>query len=570
MTYPNPSTALASVVIDELVRGGLELVVAAPGSRSTALVLAAAARSDLQLVMSLDERSAAFQALGWCKASGSLAAVISTSGTAVANLLPAVVEADAAGAPLVLLTADRPAELRGVGANQTIEQSGLFGNFARLLIEIGPAEYRTEAPRWWRSMTAQAVSAARGWQGRPGPVHMDLAFREPTVAVPEDGRSSAEPYPFEQAGRPDRRLWTETTRGTRAAAGDVSLLVETLAHAERGVIVAGGGSPEPEALVPLSTRLGWPLIATAESGARRADGVISTGHHLLAAHSLEPDLLLRFGTPGPSRRVIDLASRPVTQVVVSGSWTDPGRFADVILDVDGAALAHQLAEQVSDHAPGEWLSWWQTADRAMRVALDHELGKEITEPAVAATVGAVPADVLVVASSMPIRDVESFVFAPPPLVANRGASGIDGLVSTALGVARSAARTLVLAGDLSVLHDANGFMTESRPDCVFVVIDNGGGGIFSFLPQAEHVGEPFERLFSTPHGRDLGVLAEFHGLGFTRVESTDEIIPAVERGWDLGGCHLVVASTDRSDNVSEHRRLDAVAREVLGALPPPP
>ncbi len=569
MTYPNPSTALASVVIDELIRGGLELVVAAPGSRSTALVLAAANRSDLQMVMAVDERSAAFQALGWCKASGSLAAVVSTSGTAVANLLPAVVEADAAGSPLVLLTADRPPELRRVGANQTIEQPGIFGNFTRAVIEIGPAESRAEAPRWWRSMTSQGLSAALGWGGRPGPVHMDLAFREPTVAVPDDGRSSAEPYPFDQPGRPNRRRWTEARRARQPAPDDVHHLASTLDHAQRGLIVAGGGAPDADLLTALAFRLGWPVIATAESGVRGAAGVVSTAHHLLAAGP-EPDFVLRFGTPGPSRRIIDLVSRPITQAVVSGSWSDPGRTADLILDVDGDGMARALAEAIDGNEGGEWLEWWNTADREMRRTLTTELGTEITEPAVAAEAASADADVLVVASSMPIRDVESFAFAPPPLVANRGVSGIDGFVSTALGVARSGPRTLALAGDLSMLHDSNGFMCETRPDCVFVVLDNGGGGIFSFLPQAEHVGEPFDRLFTTPHGRDLAVLAEFHDLGFSRAQDTGQLSEAVDRGWEAGGCHLVVAATDRIDNVSEHRRLDGVARQVLGSLSSPP
>lgn len=570
MSYPNPSTALASIVIDELVRGGLELVVAAPGSRSTALVLAAAARSDLQLVMAVDERSAAFQALGWCKASGSLAGVVSTSGTAVANLLPAVVEADASGSALILLTADRPPELRGVGANQTIDQPGIFGGFVRSVVEIGPAENRSQAPSWWRSMTSQAVSAARGWSGRPGPVHMDLAFREPTVAVPDDGRSAVEPYQFDQPGRPDRRPWTEARRERQPSGEALGRLAAAVDHAERGLIVAGGGAPNALALIGLGSRLGWPVIATAESGARRTSGVISTAHHLLAAHALEPDFILRFGTPGPSRRMIDLVSQPITQVAVSRTWSDPGRIADLILDVDGETLARQLSESVTGRDRGEWARWWESADREMRVALQDALGHEITEPAVANAVGSVDADVLVVASSMPIRDVESFAFAPPPVVANRGVSGIDGFVSTALGVARSGAKTLALAGDLSVLHDANGFMCEKLPDCVFVVIDNGGGGIFSFLPQAEHVGEPFDRLFTVPHGRDLAILASFHDLGFVGASGPEGMIEAVGQGWESGGCHLVVAETDRIDNVSEHRRLDGVAREVLSSMPAPP
>jgi 2-succinyl-5-enolpyruvyl-6-hydroxy-3-cyclohexene-1-carboxylate synthase len=571
MSYPNPSTALARVVIDELVRGGVGLVVAAPGSRSTALALAAADHPQLELVVVLDERSAAFHALGRSKATRRPAGVLTTSGTAVANLLPAVVEADLSGTPLVVISSDRPAELRGVGANQTIEQVGIFGSSLRFAADLGPGEVHPEAPRWWRSTVAQGLARARGFGTRPGPIQLNLAFREPTVPVSDDGRSRAEPFPYDEPGRVDRP-WTATLRSRSPASETVAALADWIVGVGRGVVVAGAGSDADRAIADLGEVLGWPVLATAESGLRGTTA-LSTGHHL-AGH-VGPDVVLRFGSPGPSRNLVDLVSGPARQIVVAPTWSDPARVADLIVDASPGALAAALAEEVGeghrqDRSDTEgWLQWWKTADAAVRSALEPELEEALNEPAIAAATGRLPADRLVVASSMPIRDVESYAFEVPPVVANRGASGIDGLVSTALGVAGSGSRTVALSGDLSLLHDSNGFIARPRPACVFVVVDNGGGGIFSFLPQARHAGDEFERLFGTPPARSLELLAEFHRLAHHRVDDVASVEATVTRAWDSGESALVVVESDRDTNVAEHQRLARVVDEVLASVPPP-
>lgn len=567
MTHPNPSTAFASVVVDELVRSGTTLIVAAPGSRSTALVLAAADHPAVDLVVALDERSAAFHALGWAKRTGRPAAVITTSGTAVANLTPAVVEADMAATPLVVLSADRPHELRGVGANQAIDQVGMFGRFVRLMLDLGPPEPRVEAPRFWRSSVSRAVAATRGFGGRPGPVHLNLAFREPTVPVSDDGRSREDPFPHDTSGRAGGEEWTAVAVGNRLAPEQVEEAMALIAGSRRGLILAGTGTDGERSVADLGEHLGWPVLATAESGLRGGDGVIGTGHHLVGR--VDPDLIVRFGPPGPSRRMADLVSGAVTQVVVAPTWSDPDRTAGLMIDADPAALARALIESVPARPRGQWHKWWEEADRAVQVVLAPELAGAITEPAMAAATCRAGADVLTVASSMPIRDVEAYAFAAPGIVANRGASGIDGFVSTALGGSHGALRPLALTGDLSLLHDSNGFMVEPRPSCVFVVADNGGGGIFSFLPQAEHVGDRFEQLFGTPSGRDLGHLATLHDLGLRRVASVPALMEAVASAWETGGCHLVVGETDRHENVVEHTRLNRLAAEALAAIPQP-
>lgn len=564
MSYPNPSTALATVILDELERGGVGLAAAGPGSRSTALVLAAQ-RSDMDLVMAVDERSAAFHALGWAKASGRPAAVLTTSGTAAANLLPAAVEADRAGVPLILLTSDRPPEVRRAGANQTIEQPGMFGGFVRTAFDLGPAEVHATAPRWWRSAISQVLSEALGFGGRPGPVHVNVAFREPTVPVSDDGRTRAEPYPHTLDGRAGRQPWTEGAGVRHPHPAIIARLGEELASVEKGLMVAGAGAPP--AVVALAQHLGWPLVATAESGLRRLPGALGTGHHLVGR--ARPDLLVRFGPPGPSRRVIDLVASDLPQVVVGDQWSDPGRSSFLIVGADPSAVAEQVIEVTEATTPGEWQSWWIEADRTVTEAVMPHLEGEATEPAVAATVARMDTDQIVVASSMPIRDVEAFGFAAPRVVANRGASGIDGFVSTSLGAGRLADRPLALTGDLSLLHDSNGFLCDPRPPCVFVVIDNRGGGIFSFLPQAEHAAEHFERLFATPHGRDLARFADYQGLAHTPVTSTAELKEAIEVGWRRQGTELVVVETDRSDNVSEHQRLDRLVADALDRIPPP-
>lgn len=567
MSYPNSSTALARIVVDELTRGGMRLMVAAPGSRSTALALAAADHPDLELVVALDERSAAFHALGRAKANREPAAVLTTSGTAVANLMPAVVEADLSEAALIALTSDRPPELLGVGANQAIDQSRIFGGFVRSSIDLGPAEDHPSAPRWWRSIVSRTLAGALGFGHRPGPVHLNVAFREPTVPVSDDGRSREAPYPHDEPGRSDGGPWTRAVPSRSPDPAAIDEIVEAVTAAEKGIIVAGGGIGDAQSVVRLGEKLAWPVLATGESGLRGVEGALATGHHLVGRH--RPDLVIRFGSPGPSRRMVDLVSGSAPQIVVASSWSDPGRTAQMIVAADAGAVASAVIEAVASRTGGDWSRWWREADRAVTSVLQPELVASMTEPSVAAGVGRMGAGVLTVASSMPIRDVESYAFSPPPIVANRGASGIDGFVSTALGAATGKDRPLALGGDLSLIHDGNGFICDPRPPCVFVVVDNGGGGIFSFLPQAEHAGEQFERLFAAPHGRDLAHLAAFHEVQLRRVGSLSELEEEVAAGWEREDCSLIVVTTDRADNVAEHLRLAQVVDAALADVPPP-
>lgn len=549
MSVPNPSTALARVVVDELVRHGVSRVFLSPGSRSAALAFAAAGHPAVELAVVVDERSAAFHALGAARATGVPAAVVTTSGTAVANVFPAVVEADTGRVPLIVLTADRPPELRHAGANQTIDQLRIFGAATRWFVEVGVPEDRQGAASYWRSTVSRAVAEAVGRGGPPGPVHLNLAFREPTVPAADDGRDAAAPFTADLGGRDDGGPWTAFSRPPVPAPTREDL-------GGKVVVWAGSGCS------PAVAAERWVVVAEPASGAR-APGAVRTGHHLLGhpgfVEAYGPETVVTVGRPGLSRRAALALGRADRHIAVApDGWPDPTR----------AAIEMRAALPLPVGIDEDWAAAWREADSLVGEALDGALDAldTPTEPRTARdTARAVPADgVLVAASSMPIRDLDSFMpAAGTTVIANRGASGIDGFVSTALGVAAARPGPVVaLAGDLSLLHDANGFLVDRRPDCVFVVVNNDGGGIFSLLPPAAFPGQ-FERLFLTPHGRSLERLAAFHDLSYRRISRAGELGDAVAAGVAEGGIWLVEVPSDHEENVAVHGRLDAVARAAV-------
>lgn len=556
MTHPNPSTALAVTLIDELIRNGIRRFVIAPGSRSASLASAVAGRSDADLTVAIDERSAGFHALGMGKA-GAPAAVIVTSGTAGANLLPAVVEAEMSRTPLIVLTADRPPEQREVGANQTIDQVGLFGGHVRWFFEMGVAEDRSGSNGLWRSTVCRAVEEAAG--ERPGPIHINLAFREPLVPLSDDGRVTSPVFESLTDGRADGSAWTRRI----SASTPSSPVPSELAAIERGVVVVGAGGIDPGVADRLAAMLGWPLIAEPTAGWRPAQS-ISTAH-LLASHPEfssrhRPGVALVLGRPGLSRPLARLLEGVPTMVSDGNAWSDPGRSAGWRL----VGIPYVDAEALPAR-DGGWRRAWFDAERTARTALDAALDRlaGVSEMRVARDTARAAGSTLVVASSMPVRDLD-IVMEPGDtrIVSNRGASGIDGFVSTVLGVAAVQASAVALAGDLSMLHDQNGLLIDRRPDAVFVVVDNNGGGIFSFLPQASLPGT-FERLFGTPHGRSFERYAAFHGAGYQRVEAADGLVPAIETAHRAGGVQLVVVETDRAHNVEHHRQVTGAVHAAL-------
>ncbi len=575
------AATFCATLVDEWVRSGVTDAVVSPGSRSTPLAVALAADGRLRLQVHHDERSAAFLALGLGLASGRPAIVVTTSGTAAVELHPAVVEADHARVPLVACTADRPPELRDVGAPQTIDQQHLFGRSVRWFHDPGVPD--AAAASSWRSIASRAVLASTG--SPPGPVQLNLPFREPLLGA------AGELPP----GRSQGGAWHGRAPARRApAAVDVDALAAGIAG-RRGVLVAGGGIDRPEDVHRLAALLGWPVLADPRSGCRlplaatisHADAVLRVPS---VARRLAPEVVVRLGAP-PSSKVLGrwLASLEAWQVGVDadGFWFDPDRDLQCLLAADPSSWCAAVVDQLGSadataRPPDGWLQDWAHVDAEAASALREVLARhpEPTEPAVARDVVAALPDGarLVVSSSMPVRDVEWYAAPRRGLrvYANRGANGIDGVVSTALGVAlaeeveppspaggRGRRPTAVLVGDVAFLHDTNALVGAARrgADLTVVVVDNDGGGIFSFLPQAGALDdEVFERLFGTPHGADLIGLARAHGLPARELTGQAEVGPAVAEAAQRGGVSVLRVRTDRRANVAVHAELhEAVA-----------
>jgi 2-succinyl-5-enolpyruvyl-6-hydroxy-3-cyclohexene-1-carboxylate synthase len=571
---PDAATAFARSLVDEWVRAGVTEACVAPGSRSTPLALALASDGRLRVHVHLDERSASFFALGAAKASGRPVVVLCTSGTAAANFHPAVLEAHHARVPLLVCTADRPPELRDTGAGQTIDQTRLYGDAVRWFVDPGAPD--AAAAGSWRSLASRAVAEAVGPPA--GPVHLNLPFREPLV--PTGGPMVDAP------GRADGAPWTRVVRSSKAPdVATVAHVADVIAGAPRGVLVAGwGAGVTPATVARVAAAAGWPVLADPLSGVRAGPHVISTYDAMLrdegVAAALRPDLVLRVGAPLTSKVAGGWLGHDIHQIVVDadGAWLDPARAVNEIVAADGelllAAVADALEGDTSVASPpraGDWVNTWLDYEQRARHAIDKIIDGwwQPFEGRIARDVVAVLPDgaTLVVASSMPVRDVEWFAGPREGLrvLANRGVNGIDGFDSTVLGVAAvSTGPVVALLGDLCFLHDANGLLgaADRGVSATFVVVDNGGGGIFSFLPQADDP-EHFETLFGTPQNVDLAALAGVHGLACSEVERSADVAPAVLAAVAAGGVRVVLVRTDRADNVARHREVwSAVARAV--------
>jgi 2-succinyl-5-enolpyruvyl-6-hydroxy-3-cyclohexene-1-carboxylate synthase len=598
-TPPDPGSGavqatFAATLVDEWVRAGVTDAVVCPGSRSTPLALALADRSELRLHVRLDERGAGFFAVGLAIDSGRPAIVCTTSGTAAAELHPAVVEAHHARVPMLVCTADRPPELHGVGAPQTIDQRRLYGPAVRWSTEPGPA--RTEDEGTWRPLAARSYAEAVGSPLGPGPVHLNLAFREPLVAGPG-------PLP---PGRPGGRPWLAPpgTAGP-AVGGDGAGVIPAMAG-RRGIVIAGARCGPPAAVAALADRLGWPLLADPRSGCRvvgpavvgaavvgAADAVLRVPE---ARRALIPEVVVAVGEPWASRVVAGFLAESsdggaeVVAVDPWWRWIDPDRIVSrVVRAHPGAWLLAAVAwieREAAAPVDGTWADTWRACERAAQEAIDQVLadrpasdGGALTEPALARRIlGSVPDGTrVVVASSMPVRDLEWF--APPldravPVFANRGANGIDGVVATAQGMSCDGGGPVVgLLGDLAFLHDVSSLvrLAGAAPSdgCTLVVVDNGGGGIFQFLPQAGAVETGrFETLFGTPAVADVVAVARGFGieaLDVTTASELDDALSSVVGRRELAVVRVRVP--DRVENVDIHTRInDAVAEAVRSVL----
>jgi 2-succinyl-5-enolpyruvyl-6-hydroxy-3-cyclohexene-1-carboxylate synthase len=561
MTELDANTAFAVAYVDEWARAGLTDAVVAPGSRSAPLALAFERDPRVRVHVVLDERSAAFRALGFGLATGRPAAVLCTSGTAAANFHPAVIEAAHARVPLLVCTADRPPELHDAGAGQTIDQTHLYGRTVRWFHEPGPPADAPGAGVAWRAAASRAFAATVG--PTAGPVHCNFAFREPLLPT-------GAPL-VDAPGRADGRPWTRSTTAPRApSAADVTRLAARVRACPRGVLVAGwGAGVMPGTVGRFAAAAGWPILADPISEVRTGPHAISAYEALLRvpafADGHRPDLVLRVGAALTSKIATAWFDPSVPQVLVDphDDWLDPQHAASERAAVDAEALLAALADELAAPGASSWLDDWQRAERSARIAIDRTLDASPApcDGLVARDLAAALPDgaSLVVASSLPVRALE-WCMAPRAglrVFANRGANGIDGFVSTVIGIAQTngSAPTVGLCGDLCFLHDSNGLLGATAP-ATFVVVDNDGGGIFSYLPPAEL--PEFERLFVTPHGLDLVEVARAHGAAAERVDDVHKLLEAVQTPAD--GPRVLVIPVDRAASVARHRALwDAVA-----------
>ena len=602
MSDPAVTTAWARAFMDELARMGLEHVCVAPGSRSTPLVMACARDGRFTTWVHLDERSAGFFALGLGKATGRPAAVITTSGTATANLFPAVIEASQGDVPLLVLTADRPRRLRGSDANQTIDQEGMYGSFPRDSFDAGdPASERF---REVRVLACRAV--ARTLSPDAGPVHVNLPFDKPLDPAEMDADRAASIGTADSDGldgRADGSPMESPSRAeARVGAGDVPGLVDFVRGGERGLIVAGpvadSGAVGPE-LHRLCAATGFALLADPLSGARF--GPCDGPPRLAAADlflrdpairdRLRPDRVLRVGGLPASAGILTFLEEcgDLPQVVIGAGRSRRNSLSAGSRYVQGdvAWLLAQITAGVSETlSPASWGEAWERFDRTAREAVQACPGDRSEGDVLSALVDALPENTtLFVSNSMPVRDLDAYGGAGPKsilVLGNRGASGIDGIVSTVAGVTagtapRSVGATgpagpttptappvVAVLGDLAFYHDMNGLLAvaQNRLNVLFVVINNDGGGIFHMLPIREHEPE-FTRYFATPHGLDFGGAAELYGIPYSRLEAATARASALGQILLERGPRILEIRTDRSVNQRRHQEVIAAVAEAV-------
>lgn len=589
MKFTNRNHAFASVFVDELARAGVRHASISPGSRSTPLTLALAAHPGITTWVHPDERCGAFFALGLARALGEPVAVVCTSGTAVANYLPAVVEASATRIPLLFLTADHPFETRGCGEPQVIDQTHIFGRYPKWFVDLGAPEVTVDLLRTVRTLAGRATAIARA--APAGPVHLNFPFRKPLTAVevPADFPPGVDADALAWSGRDDGPYVEVIAGQSTAAAAALDALAATIRASRRGVIVCG---PQDDAeagcaAVELGRAAGFPVIADGLSQARFVPGdhPIVDRHDLFLRYEstldrLAPDLVIRTGTIPTSGPLVSYLRRhgAARQIVIDDTlgWRDPLHVCSQVVWASPGPLCAALAAALpSPVASPEWTAQWKDFGRRTSEAVAEVFAErdEMFEGRLFAEVADLVPDgaLIYLGNSMPVRDFEAFFPSGKKALrvyGNRGAAGIDGVVSSALGAAAAgnASRTFLFIGDLSFYHDLNGLLAAKLHQlrATLVVLNNDGGGIFSFLPESKSA--LFERYFGTPHGIDFAAAAKAYGLDHVRASDWSSFRGAIEGSLSSPGTVIVeVPTLGRADNVAAHARVwDAVARATGG------
>jgi len=588
----NPTYAYVGAFVDELQRAGVGNVVICPGSRSTPLAIAFAAQPGIRIWMQVDERSAAYFGLGMAKQLRQPVALLCTSGTAAANFMPAVVEAKLTHVPLLVVTADRPHELRDTGAPQSIDQNRLYGTYVKWFVEVALPEATDTALRYIRTIAVRAAATAQAIPA--GPVHLNFPFREPLTPEPIPGQSLppvAQRDPVAWQGRPDNAPYTEVHEAPLSAPAAATM--EYLAARARGVrhgLIIVGPNDDPTLIEPierLARCLGYPILADPLSqlrcGGHDRGMVLSCYDAFLRVdsyiESARPELILRFGAMPTSKSLLLYLKRysscPLVIIDGHGGWEEPTQLASEIIHANPTLFCQSLLTVLDQHnkrgeiqlsAPQEWLTTWQDADKVTQQTLQHTIHdfNELFEGRVFTELARLLPDgtTLYTGNSMPVRDLDTFFWCSEHrirLMGNRGANGIDGVVSSALGASAAAGQhepTVLVLGDLSFFHDLNGLLAARlhQLQLTIVLINNDGGGIFSFLPQAAYP-EHFEQLFGTPTELDFRLAVQMYGGQFQKIDTWAQFHEAVSRGLNTSGIYVIEVSTERANNVIMHRQL---------------
>jgi 2-succinyl-5-enolpyruvyl-6-hydroxy-3-cyclohexene-1-carboxylate synthase len=587
MTAPNRNTLWARTLVDELARAGVTAVCIAPGSRSTPLTSAFDRHEDVRTFSHLDERAAAYFALGRAKRTGEVTPLVCTSGTAAVNFHPAVVEASQARVPMLLLTADRPPELRDSGANQTIDQEKLYGDSVRWYRDLPEPEPTNRKLRRLRTDAARALSTATGTP--PGPVHLNVPFRKPLEPVHVEGDVPDDLAPEAVDGR-DGPFVSISSGTPTVSETDLHELAETLSEADRGLLVAGPEDPrlDTEAITALAHATGFPVLADPLSGMRFGGHVrtvpVCGGYDAYLTPEVtdewpDPDVVVRFGASPTSKPLRKYLARVDTRQILvdpAGEWREAEFTASDLVVADPGRLAGDLSRLVRGsrrEASQDWHDRFETAEEVHwdvfgdEESVDAESVHEGAILADAADLAPEPAT-LVVSNSMPVRDLDRFAepsTASRTVLANRGASGIDGVTSTALGAGSATTDHLTyVTGDLAYYHDMNGLLALGRcgVEATIVLINNDGGGIFHMLP-IEQFDPPFTGQFKTPHGLDFRPTEEIYDLGFARVETREGFREAYRESVVAPGTQVVEVESDAE---SSHRTREQLRKQVVAEL----
>ncbi|OXB92776.1 2-succinyl-5-enolpyruvyl-6-hydroxy-3-cyclohexene-1-carboxylic-acid synthase [Parageobacillus galactosidasius] len=573
-------TLYIAAFVDELAKIGVQDVVVSPGSRSTPLAIMMAEHPAMRVHINIDERSAAFFALGMAKAKRHPIALLCTSGTAVANYFPAVVEAYYSRVPLIVITADRPHELRDVGAPQAIDQLNIYGRYAKWFVEMALPEKSTDMLRYARTMAARAAGVAIS--APAGPVHLNFPLREPLVPIVHEET-------WEQIEAKEPSYTTVIPGKMTIGMEQIQELYNELSSAEKGLIVCGQIDQPAfaEAVTKLAEMLDYPILADPlsqlRSGTHAKEYIIDSYDAILKdetiAASLVPDVVIRFGAMPVSKPLFLLLKRypSIKQIVVDGEggWREPTLMASYMVYCDEVEFCRRLIDiGASKQSKSQWSTTWKMInDIAKSVLLEATMEEELFEGKVFAELSQLLPDgaTLFVGNSMPIRDTDTFFFTNDKqirILANRGANGIDGVVSSALGASAVTEPLVLVIGDLSFYHDLNGLLAAKMHGlhATIIVLNNNGGGIFSFLPQAKHK-KHFEMLFGTPTDLQFEHAVRMYEGNYQKIKTWDEFRHYVTQSLTTDGLHVMEVCTSRENNVRKHRLLwEKVSQEIAEFL----